>query len=101
MAAIFAFAPSLPPPILIAVIPVVLAAQHLATAATFLNIGVIEWGARGAAIIFHIAVGRQIFASWTASAVASLFLYVLGYGLARTLLAYRHAESGADARPDF
>jgi hypothetical protein len=101
MVSLFAFAPVLPPPILIAVIPIVLAAQHFVTAATFLNIGIIEWGARGAAIIFHIAIGRNIFASWTASAVASLFLYVLGYGLARTLLAYRDAESGADARPDF
>jgi hypothetical protein len=98
---IVAFAPGLPPPILVAVIPIVLAAQHFATAATFLNIGAIEWGARAAAIVFHITVGRTIFASWTASAVASLFLYVLGYGLVRTLLAYRHAESGVDARPDF
>jgi hypothetical protein len=101
MVSVFAFAPQLPPPVLVVIIPLVLAAQHLATAAIFLNAGAIEWCVRAVAIIFHVAAGQFIFMTWTASVLASLFLYVLGYGLVRAVLAWRNAESGAEARPEF
>lgn len=88
----FAFLPALPPPALLAVVPVVVAGQHLATGWAR-HVRGAEWGARAAAILFYLIASRALFGFWATSALASILLYALGYGVLRTLLAYAAAES--------
>jgi hypothetical protein len=65
--------------------------QQLVTAGVMLHVTLIEWCARVGAIVFHILVGKQLFADWRTSAIASILLYLLVYCLIRIAFAWPQA----------
>lgn len=98
--ALFAFAPRLPPAVLLALVPAAVMTQHLVTAGVILRVTAIEWCARAGAILFHIVIGKQLFADWGTSAIASILLYLLAYSLIRIVLAWPQAGR-QEAEPAF
>lgn len=86
---LFVFAPSLPPPLLLSLVPVAVAAQHLATSVVYLATGLLEWLIRVAALLFHFSLARALFDPWPDALVVSILLYALAYSAARALLAAR------------
>lgn len=86
---LFTYAPGLPPPLLLALVPVAVAAQHLATSVLYLATGLLEWLVRVAALLFHFTLARILFVPWPDGLVVSILLYALAYSAARALLAAR------------
>jgi hypothetical protein len=97
IATLFAFVPSLPPPPLLASVPAIAAAQHLATAPAYVDSRPLEWFVRVAAIAFHIIAGQAVFGAWETSLLGSILLYVLALSLLRTLFAVRDVRGAAIA----
>jgi hypothetical protein len=96
LVSLFCFTPELPPIWLLALAPMVVMAQRLATGGTAAALHLIEWGARLGAVIFHILVGKRLFDDWGRSIVASLLLYLLVYSLIRVAVAWRWAGRASD-----
>jgi hypothetical protein len=101
MAPLFLFAPGFPPPALLMLVPVALAAQHLATAHQYLSTGGLEWGARAVGILFYVIAARTLFEGRDAALVVAIMVYVLLYALARTTVAFRQEMRGPEKPPAY
>jgi hypothetical protein len=101
LAALFVYAPDLPPTPLLALVPIALAAQHFATAASRIATPWLEWPLRVLAILFYMSAQDTLYAGASLRALtAGLALYALAYGLARTGLAARDALGASRSRSD-
>ncbi|HEX8216846.1 MAG TPA: hypothetical protein VF577_05210 [Allosphingosinicella sp.] len=92
LAALFVYAPNLPPTPLLALVPVAFAAQHFATAASRTVIPWLEWTLRLLALLFYFSAPDLMYGGAGLPALtAAVALYALAYGLARTGFAARDA----------
>jgi len=99
LAALFVYAPQLPPTPLLALVPIAFAAQLFATAASRTAIPWLEWPLRIIAILFYFLSPGMLYGGEGLPAVtAAVALYALAYGLARIGFA-AHDALGAPPRP--
>ena len=93
-------APQLPPPPLLALVPVAFAAQHFATAASTTVVPWLEWPFRILAVLFYFLSPDTLYGGEGLRAIAAaVALYALAYGLARIGFAARDALRAATS-PD-